>query len=258
MASPPSRTCAGEFRVHVLGTAEAVRAVAERVIEAVLAARGAGRGVVLGLPTGRTQIPVYAELSRRVAKGDLSLRGVTTFNLDEYVGLGPDHPASFAAYMRRHLVERTDIDPARVFLPRGDGGDPQAEAERYEQALSAAGGIDLMLLGVGANGHIAFNEPGATETTRTRVVRLSPQTRAANAADFPPAEQVPERAITVGVGTILEARRIVVLVTGAAKREAVRRMLTGPIGPEVPASFLRRRRACEVWLDEEAAGGLGR
>jgi glucosamine-6-phosphate deaminase len=210
---------------------------------------------VLGLATGATMRPVYAHLARLHREGALSFAQATAFALDEYLGLPPDHPGSFATELHDVFTSRVDIDHSLVHLPRGDAPDPEAEARRYEAAIAAAGGIDLQLLGIGRNGHLAFNEPKSDFTSRTRVATLAEETRAANAAAFPQGE-VPLRAITMGLGTILEARVCVLLATGAGKAEAIARMVDGIPGPDSPASALRYHRAATVVLDAAAAARL--
>lgn len=210
----------------------------------------------LGLATGGTMVPVYAELAAMVADGRLDMSQVSSFNLDEYVGLPPDHPQSYRSYMNTYLAGPAGMDPARMEVPSGIAADPQAEAERYESALAARGPVALQLLGLGGNGHIGFNEPGSPADSRTRVVELDPRTVADNARFFAPGEEVPRHAISMGVGTILAARRILLVATGAAKADAVRAMLQGPVGPDCPASFLRLHPAAQVVLDRDAAGAL--
>ena len=226
-------------------------AAAEEAASRIAAAVRDRPDIVLGLATGNTMLGVYDHLAARHREG-LSLARATAFNLDEYVGLAPGHPAGFAAYMARHLGERTDLPASRMHLP--DPADPAA----FEEAIGGAGGIGLQLLGIGRNGHIGFNEPGTPPDSRTRVVTLSAGTRRANAGDFPAGEAVPPRAVTMGVATILEASEIVLLATGAAKAPALAHALAGPVGPEVPASFLRRHRALTVLCDAAAAAGLTR
>lgn len=211
---------------------------------------------LLGLATGGTMIPVYAELAAIVARGELSLAQVASFNLDEYVGLPPDHPQSYRAFMEAHLAGPAGMDPARIEIPSGMAPDPQAEADRYEALLAARGPVALQLLGLGGNGHIGFNEPGSAIDSRTRVVTLDPRTVADNARFFGQGEEVPHQAISMGVATILSARRILLVATGAGKAGAVRAMLEGPVGPDCPASFLRRHPSVQVILDEAAAAGL--
>ncbi|MBW7922799.1 MAG: glucosamine-6-phosphate deaminase [Rubellimicrobium sp.] len=208
----------------------------------------------LGLATGGTMIPVYAELAAMVARGEVSLAQVSSFNLDEYVGLPPDHPQSYRHFMNLHLAGPAGMDPARMEVPSGIAADAGAEAARYEAALAARGPVALQLLGLGGNGHIGFNEPGSDSDSRTRVVTLDARTVADNARFFGPGEEVPRRAISMGVGTILSARRILLVATGAGKAGAVRAMLQGPVGPDCPASFLRLHPAAQVVLDRAAAG----
>ena len=211
---------------------------------------------VLGLATGRTPEPVYAVLVEAFRQGRIGFASATSFNLDEYVGLSARHPSSFASYMHEHLFARVDLLEAHRHIPRGDATDPEREARRYEAAIAAAGGIDLMLLGIGRNGHIGFNEPGGSFLSRTRAVRLSEATRRANARAFPQGEAPPEHAITMGIATILEAREIVLLATGSAKADAVRAALMEPPAPSCPASALRGHARVTFVCDADAAADL--
>ena len=213
-------------------------------------------GTVLGLATGHTPVLFYRELAERVRAGALSLAQATSFNLDEYVGLEAGHPGSFRSAMARALFDHVDLAPERRHFLRGEAADPVAECARYEEALVAAGGVDLQVLGVGRNGHLAFNEPGSSRDSRTRHVALSEVTREANRPDFPPGEEVPRGALTMGLGTIFEARRLRVMAFGASKAEAVRAILEGPVDASVPASFLREHADVELWLDADAASDL--
>src|SRR3712207_1209777 len=158
------------------------------------------RGVFM-IPTGTTPLGMYRRLVARHEEGDLSFSRATFFNLDEYLGLPQGHPASYHVYMRENFYGRVDVDPEKVHVPDGSAPDPEAECERYEQEIRAAGGVDLCVLGIGRNGHIGFNEPGASFDSRTRVVRLAETTRLVNAADFE-GDRAPERAISVGMRTI--------------------------------------------------------
>jgi glucosamine-6-phosphate deaminase len=226
--------------------------VAQRIADLV-----AGRSrVCLGLATGETMRPVYDRLAAMNGRG-LSFAGVTCFNLDEYAGLGPDHPGSFASYMRTLFYDRVDIREGARHIPVGTGWD-DAAATRYELAIRAAGGIDLQILGIGRNGHIGFNEPGSAFTSRTRSVDLAPSTRADNASAFGEIEAVPMRAITMGIATILETRAIVAVATGPAKAEAIRDAIEGPIAAACPASALRLHGRVEVVCDASAAALLQR
>lgn len=225
-----------------------------RAAEMILSQVRARPDAVLGLATGGTMEPVY----RAILAGapDLSFAGVTTFNLDEYVGLAPDHPQSYHRYMQHHLFGHLDIDPAKVHLPVGNADSPKAEAARYDAAIAAAGGIDLQLLGLGVNGHIGFNEPGSSLGSRTRIKTLTQKTRADNARFFGPGEAVPRYAITMGIETIMEAREVVLIATGPHKAEAVRNMVEGPVSTFCPASMIQFHRHATVILDEDAATRL--
>lgn len=237
-------------RLQVFPTAEeAARAVAGEM------AAAAARGAVFGLATGASPLGVYAELVRRHREEGLRFAGCTTFNLDEYWPLAAEHPQSFRQFMRRHLIGAIDLPAGRFHCPDGAAAEPRlpAACAAYEAAIAAAGGIDWQLLGIGRNGHIGFNEPGSPADSRTRRIDLSPETRADAAADFGSLDAVPRQAITMGVATILQARRIVLLAFGAKKREIVRRALEGPLGPDVPASFLRRHPDVTFVLDRAAA-----
>lgn len=208
---------------------------------------------VLGLATGHTMDAVYASLVAGHDTGQVGFSQVRSFNLDEYIGLGPDHPQSFAQYMAHAFFDRVDIPLAHKRLPNGDTRDPNSEAASYEAAIEAAGGIDLQLLGLGTNGHIGFNEPGSSARSKTRVVALTQATRTANQRDFGAAEAVPASAITMGIATILSARRIVLLALGKEKAEAVARMVDGPVSPSCPASALQTHTDITVFLDPAAA-----
>jgi glucosamine-6-phosphate deaminase len=222
--------------IVVLTDAEAAaRAVAKRIAAAV----AAKPDVVLGLATGNTPRRVYDLLVEAHAQRRLSFARVTSFNLDEYCGLPADHPSTFLAYMREKLFSLVDIDASKAHLPDGSAVDPDAVAAAYEASIAKAGGIDLQLLGIGQNGHIGFNEPGSSAISRTRLVSLSPLTLAANAADFPSGEMPPPHAITMGIATILDAREIILLATGAGKAAALEAAINGPVSENCPASFLR-------------------
>jgi len=211
---------------------------------------------VLALPTGRTPIGMYRFLAEMCRQGQISFHSATTFNLDEFVGLEPSHPGSYHTYMRRHLLDHVDADPARVHIPAGDAPCLDCECDRYESEISRAGGLDLAVLGIGENGHIGFNEPGSPLDSRTRVVALTPSSRAANAHLFACPEDVPQQAITMGVGTILEARRLLLLASGPAKADALYRALHGPIASASPASAIQLHPNVVVIADTTAAARL--
>ena len=213
-------------------------AVARTAAELVAShVRGRPRSV-LGLHTGSSAIPMYDHLGRLVAEGRVSFRDAVAFSLDEFVGLGPSDPSSFGAFMRERFERRVDARPENVRVPAGDRADLEAECARYEAAIASAGGWDLAVLGLGGNGHVAFNEPGSARDSRTRVVALSARTRAANANRFPAGRAVPERAITVGMGTILAARSVILVIMGAGKQAAVAALLGGVADEQVPATLL--------------------
>lgn len=209
----------------------------------------------LGLATGTTPQALYAELIRRHQLGHLSFSRIETFNLDEYLGIGPRHPQSFHRAMRDSLFAHVDIDPVNTHLPAGDSADPVAEAEAYEALIKARGGIDLQILGIGRNGHIGFNEPGSSLGSRTRVKTLSHATLRDNQLRKPDFE-APIMAITMGIATILEARALLVLATGAAKAAAVAAALEGPLAASCPASAIQLHPDATVVLDPAAAGDL--
>ena len=210
---------------------------------------------VLLLPTGTTPLGMYGRLAELHAEEGLSFARATFFNLDEYLGLAPDHPASYHVYMEENFYGLVDADPAQVHVPDGSAPDPEAECEHYEAAIREAGGVDLAVLGIGRNGHIGFNEPGAPFGSRTRVVRLAESTRRVNAADFE-GNRAPERAITVGMATVFEAREVLLLASGANKAGAVAAAVEGEISEFVPASILKRHPDATFLLDGEAASSL--
>ena len=208
---------------------------------------------VLGLPTGRTSVAVYKELVR--LGPDFSR--ARTFNLDEFVGMPAHHRRSFHAFMDRHLFCRVNLPAGRGHFLHGDAKDLDAECARFELAIAAAGGIDLLVLGIGANGHIGFNEPGKALFARTHRARLTAATRRANAGLFAgQPSKVPREALSMGMGTILDARAIVLIATGRSKARAIRAMFSGRITPSVPASFLQLHQNTTLVLDRAASQGL--
>jgi glucosamine-6-phosphate deaminase len=211
---------------------------------------------VLGLATGATMERVYAELARLHAQDKLDFSLVRTFNLDEYVGLAPSDPHSYRHYMNERLFRRVNIDLRNTHLPNGAAADLQVECVRYEHLIEECGEIDLQLLGIGKSGHIGFNEPLSALRSRTREKALTPTTLQQNAPLFPSPEQMPRRGITMGVGTILEARRILLLVTGASKAAILARAVEGPITSMISATALQLHPKCQVIIDEEAAASL--
>ncbi len=217
------------------------------------------RAIVIGLPTGRTPIPLYAELVRLHERGRIDFRRATTFNLDEFVGLGAKDPRSYHAFMRTHLFDRVNLDPRRVQFLNGMARNLGHEVLRYERVLDAVGGMDLVILGIGRNGHLGFNEPAPALPARTHVATLRPATRRANAWLFGGrSSAVPRRALSMGIGTILSARGVILLATGRQKAAIVRRALTGPVTTRVPASLLQLHPNVVVVLDRDASTDLQR
>lgn len=211
---------------------------------------------VLGLATGRTPLATYRELIRLHREEALSFADVTTYNLDEYIGLPPEHPQSYRYFMNREFFDHIDIAPERTNLPLGNTECPRTECRRYEGNIKASGGVDLQLLGLGSNGHIGFNEPTGSLNSRTWVKILSENTIRDNSALFTNPEDVPRYCITMGIGTIMESERIVVLAFGHRKAKAVAQMIEGPITSMCPASALQFHRRVIVIVDEEAAARL--
>jgi glucosamine-6-phosphate deaminase len=238
-----------------------IRPTAERAarLTASLIAEGvrAKPALVLGLATGRTMERVYAALVELYRGGGVDFSRCTTFNLDEYVGLPADHPFSFHSYMQRHLFGLVNIAPSRAHLPDGAAPDLDGECAKYEALIREAGGIDLQLLGIGGDGHIGFNEPLSALRSRTRQKALTPSTIAQNApfCGGDPAA-MPRRALTMGVGTILDARECLMLVTGVDKADILARAVEGPITAMVTASALQLHPRCRVIVDEPAAARL--
>lgn len=220
-------------------------ALSRRAASILLAAIRDDPRMVLGLPTGRTPVGMYDRVIAECGRQYHCFTGVTTFNLDEYAGIPRDHPGSYCTYMKQHLFDHVDLDPANTHIPRGDAPDLDAECARYEAEIAAAGHLGLTFLGLGQNGHIGFNEPGTPFDSRTRVVELSHSTRIAN-ADLFADRKVPTHAITIGIGTILESKRIVLLASGESKREALTRLKSGEVSEDFPASALWRHRDVTV------------
>jgi glucosamine-6-phosphate deaminase len=214
-------------------------------------------GLVIGLPTGRTPLPLYAELVRLTRTEQVDWSEVRTFNLDEFVGLGAGDPGSYREFMQARLFAPLALRPEHIHFLNGRAADLDAECERYERAITDAGGLDMLVLGIGANGHIGFNEPGEALTARTHRVTLVERTRAANAMWFDgDRSRVPREALTMGMATILRARTIVLIATGETKTDAVRAMLYGRVTTQNPASFLQLHPQVSVLLDELLANQL--
>lgn len=206
--------------------------------------------VNLGLATGSTPLPFYAELVRRHRETALSFANMEGFNLDEYEGLPPEHPQSYHTFMKRELYQH--IDEREGHLLPGIYDDASQACADFEDKIAQKGGLDWQLLGIGGNGHIGFNEPGSSKNSRTRRIELDERTRRDAVKQFASLDEVPLAALTMGIGTILEAKRIVLMAWGAGKADILRKALTGPVTPEVPASFLQIHGNVRVLLDEEA------
>lgn len=211
----------------------------------------------LGLATGSTMVGVYKELVRLHREEQLDFSRVVTFNLDEYLGLPPEHPESFHHFMQDNFFSHVNIDPLNIHIPDGRiRGDYEQYCASYEQAIRDAGGIDLQILGIGRNGHIGFNEPTSSIGSRTRLKVLRKETIEDNRKLFAPGEEIPQCALTMGIGTILEARRILLLASGTVKAEAVAKSIEGPISSLLTASALQLHPDVTFIVDEEAASNL--
>jgi glucosamine-6-phosphate deaminase len=239
---------------------DASRAVAAEIATLIRSRQQEKRPVVLGLATGSTPVNVYAELVRLHREEGLSFANVTTFNLDEYYPISPEHAQSYRRFMRTHLFDHVDLAPGRTHLPEGTvpKADVDAHCAAYEEKIRAAGGIDFQLLGIGRTGHIGFNEPGSPRHSTTRLVTLDPLTRSDAAGDFGGDEQTPRHALTMGVRSILQARRVVLMAWGQHKADIVRAAIEDEATPHITASFLQEHDHAVFVLDQAAAGSLTR
>jgi len=211
---------------------------------------------VIGLATGSSPLETYSELVERHAAGRLSFAEASAFLLDEYIGLPREHPETNRNFIRRHFTDHVDIDPTSVSGPDGAATDIPATCRAYEQAIRASGGIDLQLLGIGADGHVGFNEPVSSLGSRTRVKTLNEQTRSDNARFFDTIDDVPQHVITQGIATILDARHLVLIATGTNKANPIARAVEGPIAAMTPASAIQLHAHTTVIIDEAAAAEL--
>ena len=242
------------MNVRVFRTAEEAAHAAAGAVSAQLTRKPAS---VLGLPTGRTSLAVYDELTRLHINGEADFSHAHTFNIDEFVGLASTDQRSYCAFMQKHLFSRINLPGAHVHFLNGGARDSAKECARFERDLEALGGLDLLLIGIGRNAHIGFNEPGRELRTRSHRVRLALDTRRANAALFDVhLNKVPREALTMGIGTMLDARAIVLVATGRAKARAVSTMFSGRISTNRPASFLQLHPNADVILDLAAAEKL--
>ena len=211
---------------------------------------------VLGFPTGKTPLGLYEKLIGLHNQGGIDFASVIAFNLDEYVGLEASHPQSFAYYMDNHLFRHVNIKRENIFRLNGQPGDIEEHCRSYERKIQEVGGIDVQILGIGKNGHIAFNEPGSSLSSRTRLKILTPETVEANKPFFQNERDVPRFCLTMGIGTILEAKMVLLLAAGKDKAESVARAIEGPVTATVPASALQFHACAKFVIDEEAASGL--
>lgn len=211
---------------------------------------------VLGLATGSTPVALYEELIRRYKAKKVSFKKVTTFNLDEYVGLKSDHPQSYRHFMNKVFFDHIDINIKNTFIPDGAAKNPRLVGAKYEKKIKSEGGIDLQILGIGRNGHIGFNEPTSSLSSRTRIKTLSEMTFDDNSRFFSKDEPQPELGITMGIATILEAKKILLLATGSQKAEAVATAIEGPLSAMCPASALQLHRSATLLADESAGEKL--
>jgi len=212
--------------------------------------------IVLGLATGETPLGLYKELIKMYRKGDLDFSRITTFNLDEYLSLKPSHTRSYHFYMQQNFFKHINIKKENIFILDGIVKDIRAHCEWYENKIKEKGGIDLQILGIGRNGHIGFNEPGTDFNSITRVVFLEKATIKDNARFFKTIEEVPKKALTMGIKTILDSKECLLLASGIKKREIVSKFLKGTVSSKVPASALKNHKNTTVILDKEAAGDL--
>ena len=228
------------------------QAVSKRVADIIAAQLMLKPNSVLGLATGSTPVGAYQRLIELAKAGVIDFSNVSTVNLDEYLGLPGSNDQSYAYFMREKLFSHVNIDPAKVNIPDGTAPDPKAEARRYDQLIQNLGGIDLQLLGIGRNGHIGFNEPADSFQNDTHVVDLTESTILANQRFFAHAEEVPRQAITMGIGSIVRAKRVVMAASGKDKAEAIREAFTGPVIPQMPSSILQLHPDVILVADEEA------
>ena len=240
------------MQIHVYQTPELAAEAAATLIASQIMSKP---DTVLGLPTGSTPVLTYRELIRMNREGVVDFSRVTTFNLDEYVGLDGNHPQSYRYFMNDNLFNHVNIDKANTNVPSGIG-DVEENAQAYEAAIAKAGGIDLQFMGIGRNGHIGFNEPADAYPDCTSIIELTESTIDANKRFFDSADEVPRKAISMGVGTIMRARKTLLIATGADKAEAVRTLVKGPISPKLPASALRMHANAVIVLDAAAASLL--
>jgi glucosamine-6-phosphate deaminase len=241
------------MEIVILPTPAEVGRLAARKIAQVISRRPTA---VIGLATGSSPLAIYAELAAQVEAGTLDARQVRGIALDEYVGIPADHPESYLSVLTRQVTRPLGLDPANVFVPDGRADDIPAACAAYEATIRDLGGVDLQILGIGANGHIGFNEPTSSFASRTRIKTLAPQTREDNARFFDSPDDVPTHCLTQGLGTIMDARELVLVAQGEAKAEAIAGMVEGPVSSMCPGSILQFHEHAYVVIDEAAASRL--
>ena len=241
------------MRVLVYKNAEAVAKAAATLFAAQIEKKPDS---VLGLATGSTPVQTYQELIKMNKEGMIDFSQVRTYNLDEYIGLDGTHDQSYRYFMNFNLFDHVNIDKANTHVPCGTGSDPWADAKAYDEMVASAGGIDIQLLGIGRNGHIGFNEPNTEFIYNTNIVNLTQSTIDANKIYFESEDAMPKKAITMGVGTIMAAKCVLLLATGSSKADAIAKTVKGNIDPQVPASILKAHHNAIIICDEAAAANL--
>ena len=241
------------MEVVIRDDADAVATFVADMIDRLVSTRPTA---VLGLATGSSPLGAYGELVRRHRAGTLNFRQATAFLLDEYIGLRPGHAASYRTFIEQNFTGLVDIDPASVHVPDGAADDIEVACADYEAKIRAAGGVDLQILGIGTDGHVGFNEPTSSLASRTRVKTLTEETRAGNARFFGSIDDVPHHVVTQGIGTILDARHLLLIALGTAKAEPIARAVEGPVTSMCPASALQLHPHATVVVDEAAAAQL--
>ncbi|MDY6826072.1 MAG: glucosamine-6-phosphate deaminase [Bacillota bacterium] len=239
-----------------LRVVESYDQLSEKAAEIVAAEVKQNRRAILGLATGSTPEGMYAVLAGYHRDNKIDFSGVTTFNLDEYTGLPREHSQSYYSYMHRHFFDHVNIDPRRIHLPESSPQDMARSCREYEQKIEEAGGIDLQVLGIGVNGHIGFNEPADSLDVYTHLVELAEETIETNSRFFNSREEVPQQAVTMGMGSIMHAAKILLLASGKNKARAIKKTVSGKITTTVPSSLLQMHRNCTVIVDCEAAALL--
>lgn len=241
------------MEVIIQPDAQSASVVAARLISHLLREKP---NAVIGLATGNTPILLYNELVRKYREGHMDFSRVTTFNLDEFVGLDPKHPASYHSFMFKHLFDHINVPKNSIHIPDGMAADIPSACEEYEKRIRDAGGIDLQILGIGTEGHIGFNEPTSSLASRTRIKTLTPRTRRDFAFLFGGEHKVPKHVMTMGVGTVMEARQCCLLAFGKSKAQAISRSVEGPVTSMMPASILQMHPVVKLMVDEGAASLL--